>query len=106
MVLKGEEMTNETIGRPLTTSPGKTDERTTRRWPALLILCAAQLIVVLNFQIASVALPLIGKGLSFSQSSLQWVVSANALAYGGCLLLAGRLADLLGHRRVFLVGLG
>jgi EmrB/QacA subfamily drug resistance transporter len=79
---------------------------TPRRWPALLLLCAAQLIVVLNFQIANVALPLIGAGLGFSQGALQWVVSANALAYGGCLLLAGRLADLYGHRRIFMFGLG
>lgn len=79
---------------------------TPRHWPALLLLCAAQLVVVLNFQIANVALPLIGAGLGFSQGALQWVVSANALAYGGCLLLAGRLADLFGHRRIFMVGLG
>ena len=84
----------------------RTAQAVPRRWPPLLILCAAQLVVVLNFQIASVALPLIGKGLGFSQSSLQWVVSANALAYGGSLLLAGRLADLFGHRRIFMIGLG
>lgn len=74
-------------------------------WTALALLCAAQFVGVLNFQVGSIALPAIGRGLALSPGGLQWVVSANALAYGGALLLGGRLADLYGHRRLFMVGL-
>ena len=74
-------------------------------WTALALLCAAQFVVVLNFQVGSIALPAIGRGLALSPGGLQWVVSANALAFGGTLLLGGRLADLYGHRRLFMLGL-
>src|SRR5881275_479361 len=77
-----------------------------RRWTALVLLCFAQFIVVLDASIVNVALPSIGKGLHFSQENLPWVVNAYVLTFGGFLLLGGRMADLLGRRRVFLAGLG
>src|SRR5919204_2228527 len=76
-----------------------------RRWIALALLCFAQFIVVLDASIVNVALPTIGKGLDFSQSNLPWVVNAYVLTFGGFLLLGGRLADPLGRRRLFIVGL-
>jgi EmrB/QacA subfamily drug resistance transporter len=76
-----------------------------RRWIALVLLCFAQFIVVLDASIVNVALPSIGKGLDFSQENLAWVVNAYVLTFGGFLLLGGRLADLLGRRRVFIGGL-
>ncbi len=77
-----------------------------RRWKALVLLCAAQFMVVLDASIVNVALPSIKDALAFSQGNLQWVVNAYVLAFGGFLLLGGRLADLLGRRRMFIVGLG
>jgi EmrB/QacA subfamily drug resistance transporter len=77
-----------------------------RRWIALALLCLSQFIVVLDASIVNVALPSIGKGLHFSQENLPWVVNAYVLTFGGFLLLGGRMADLLGRRRVFLAGLG
>jgi EmrB/QacA subfamily drug resistance transporter len=74
------------------------------RWRALILLCSAFFMVVLDIAIVNVALPSIGKDLKFSQESLQWVVTAYALTFGGLLLLGGRAADLLGRRRVFMVG--
>jgi EmrB/QacA subfamily drug resistance transporter len=76
-----------------------------RRWAALALLCFAQFIVVLDASIVNVALPSIGKGLHFSEENLPWVVNAYVLTFGGFLLLGGRLADLLGRRRVFFAGL-
>jgi EmrB/QacA subfamily drug resistance transporter len=76
-----------------------------RRWIALILLCFAQFIVVLDASIVNVALPSIGEALSFSQDNLAWVVNAYVLTFGGFLLLGGRLADLLGRRRVFIGGL-
>jgi EmrB/QacA subfamily drug resistance transporter len=76
-----------------------------RRWIALILLCAAQFMVVLDASIVNVALPSIKADLGFSQESLQWVVSAYTLAFGGFLLLGGRMADLLGRRRLFIAGL-
>jgi EmrB/QacA subfamily drug resistance transporter len=76
-----------------------------RRWIALILLCFAQFIVVLDASIVNVALPSIGEALDFSQSDLAWVVNAYVLTFGGFLLLGGRLADLLGRRRVFVSGL-
>ncbi len=76
-----------------------------RRWIALALLCFAQFIVVLDASIVNVALPSIGEGLNFSQENLSWVVNAYVLTFGGFLLLGGRLADLLGRRRVFIGGL-
>jgi EmrB/QacA subfamily drug resistance transporter len=84
-----------------------TDSRTAaqRRWYALILLCFAQFIVVLDASIVNVALPSIGTALDFSQENLSWVVNAYVLTFGGFLLLGGRMADLLGRRRVFLGGL-
>jgi EmrB/QacA subfamily drug resistance transporter len=76
-----------------------------RRWTALILLCVAQFIVVLDASIVNVALPSIGKGLHFSERNLPWVVNAYMIAFGGFLLLGGRAADLLGRRRVFMAGL-
>jgi EmrB/QacA subfamily drug resistance transporter len=76
-----------------------------RRWTALALLCFAQFIVVLDASIVNVALPSIGEGLDFSQENLAWVVNAYVLTFGGFLLLGGRMADLLGRRRVFISGL-
>src|SRR5439155_9061849 len=75
------------------------------RWIALYVLCLATLMIVLDVTIVGVALPTIKKDLGFSQSSLAWVVNGYLLTYGGCLLLGGRLGDLYGHRRLFLIGL-
>jgi EmrB/QacA subfamily drug resistance transporter len=75
-----------------------------RRWQALALLCGAFFMVLLDGTITIVALPSIGASLRFSEQGLQWVLSAYALAFGGLLLLGGRAADLLGRRRVFMVG--
>ncbi len=77
-----------------------------RRWLVLALLCASQFMVVLDFSIVNVALPAMQKDLGFSQQNLQWIISAYALTFGGFLLLGGRAADLFGHRRVFMAGLG
>jgi EmrB/QacA subfamily drug resistance transporter len=75
-----------------------------RKWLALALLSAIQFMVVLDIAIVNVALPSIQVDLGFSQENLQWVISAYALFFGGLLLLGGRAADLLGRRRIFLVG--
>jgi EmrB/QacA subfamily drug resistance transporter len=84
------------------TSPTSLRER---RWLALVLLSAAQFVVVLDASIVNVALPSIGRALHFSTSNLQWVVNAYTLTFGGFLLLGGRAADLFGRRRVFMGGL-
>src|SRR5436309_7410715 len=76
-----------------------------RRWLALAVIVTAQFMVVLDVAIVNVALPSIRTDLHFSQESLQWVITAYAILFGGALLLGGRLADLLGRRRLFIVGL-
>jgi EmrB/QacA subfamily drug resistance transporter len=76
------------------------------RWMALVVLCAGMLMIILDSTIVNVALPAIQGDLGFSQSSLAWVVNAYLIAFGGLLLLAGRVGDLIGRRIVFLVGLG
>src|SRR4051812_17350595 len=76
-----------------------------RRWSALALIVTAQFMVILDVAIVNVALPSIKRDLGFSQENLQWVVSAYAIFFGGALLLGGRLADLLGRRRVFVAGL-
>jgi EmrB/QacA subfamily drug resistance transporter len=77
----------------------------TRRWIALVVLCAGMLMIVLDQTIVNVALPSIQRDLGFTQSSLAWVVNAYLIAFGGLLLLAGRLGDLIGRKAVFLAGL-
>ena len=79
---------------------------TRRDWLALALLCAAQFMVALDVQIVAIALPAIQRDLGVSQANLQWVVSAYVLTFGGFLLLAGRLADLFGRRRLFMLGFG
>jgi EmrB/QacA subfamily drug resistance transporter len=76
-----------------------------RPWLALYVLCAGVLMIVLDATIVNVALPSIKRSLGFSQSNLAWVVNAYLIAFGGLLLLAGRLGDLVGQRRVFRIGL-
>jgi EmrB/QacA subfamily drug resistance transporter len=75
------------------------------RWLALVVLCVGMLMIVLDATIVNVALPSIQDDLGFAQSSLAWVVNAYLIAFGGLLLLAGRLGDLIGRRRIFLIGL-
>ena len=82
-----------------------TSHRTNRRWSALALIVTAQFMVILDVAIVNVALPSIKSDLGFSQTSLQWVISAYAILFGGALLLGGRLADLLGRRRLFVAGL-
>src|SRR3954454_11998883 len=79
--------------------------KTGSRWGALALIVTAQFMVVLDVAIVNVALPSIKADLGFSQANLQWVISAYALLFGGALLLGGRLADLLGRRRIFVAGL-
>src|ERR671939_847892 len=76
-----------------------------RKWLALALLSAVQFMVVLDIAIVNVALPSIQVDLGFSEANLQWVISAYALVFGGFLLLGGRTADLVGRRRIFLVGI-
>ena len=76
-----------------------------RRWRAFSLLGVAFLMTVIDLAIVNVALPTVGRQLHFPQSDLQWVVTAYALTFGGFLLLGGRAADLLGRRRLFMVGL-
>ena len=78
---------------------------TDRRGLALALLAVAQFIVVLDAAIVNVALPSIGSALHFSQDDLSWVVNAYTLTFGGFLLLGGRMADLIGRRRMFVIGL-
>src|SRR5919199_1571009 len=80
--------------------------RADRRWIALLVLCFGDLMIVLDSTIVNVALPSIRADLGFTEASLAWVVNAYLLTFGGFLLLGGRLGDLFGHRRLFLIGIG
>jgi EmrB/QacA subfamily drug resistance transporter len=89
---------------PMTTATTETDTDRAR-WLALYVLCAGTLMIVLDATIVNVALPSIQDDLGFSQSNLAWVVNAYLIAFGGLLLLAGRLGDLVGQRRMFLIGL-
>src|SRR5882762_5164865 len=76
------------------------------RWLSLMILCTGFLLIVVDMTIVNVALPSIQRDLGYSQSGLAWVINAYLIAFGGFLLLAGRLGDLFGRKRVFLIGLG
>ncbi len=101
--------TTTTIGREdiEQTQPSSEAERRSerRRWIALAVLCLGQLMMVLDATIVNVALPSIQHDLSFSQSNLTWVINGYLITFGGFLLLAGRLGDLVGRKRVFLAGL-
>ncbi len=76
-----------------------------KRWQALTLVCVAYFTTVLDVSIVNVALPSIGRDLEFSETGLQWVVTAYAITFGGFLLLGGRAGDLLGRRRMFMIGL-
>ena len=108
------------LRRRLNATPGSPDDRRRRsqryrssrevesdrsRWIALVVLCAGMLMIVLDQTIVNVALPVDSGDLGFSQANLAWVVNAYLIAFGGLLLLAGRLGDLIGRRGVFLAGL-
>lgn len=88
--------------RTATTPPGEAE---VHRWRAFSLLAVAALMTVIDLTIVNVALPTIGTKLHFAESDLQWVITAYALSFGGFLLLGGRAADLLGRRRLFMVGL-
>ena len=76
------------------------------RWRAFAVLAVAFFMTIVDLTIVNVALPTIGRELHFSEANLQWVVTAYGITFGGFLLLGGRAADLLGRRRIFMVGLG
>jgi EmrB/QacA subfamily drug resistance transporter len=88
-----------------TVAEGPTVDNRERRWSALALIVTAQFMVILDVAVVNVALPSIKVDLGFSQANLQWVISAYAILFGGALLLGGRLADLLGRRRLFVTGL-
>src|SRR4051795_13598026 len=76
-----------------------------KRWLALALVCVAFFMTVLDVSIVNVALPSIGRSLHFSETGLQWVITAYAITFGGFLLLGGRAGDILGRKRMFLVGM-
>ncbi|SIN17741.1 MFS transporter [Micromonospora cremea] len=80
------------------------DRAVPSRWPALLVLCAGSLMIILDGSVVAVALPAVQRDLDFTAAGLAWVVNAYLVAFGGLLLLSGRLGDLLGRRRIFLAG--
>src|SRR6059058_5817428 len=100
--MEGKSMSSEIVAQPL---DGREENVDRKRWLALAVIVAAQFMVVLDVAIVNVALPSIRTDLHFSQASLQWVITAYSILFGGVLLLGGRLADLLGRRRLFLSGI-
>jgi EmrB/QacA subfamily drug resistance transporter len=102
--MEGKPMSAEIVAQA-TDKRGNEASADSRRWLALAVIVAAQFMVVLDVAIVNVALPSIKTDLNFSQENLQWVITAYAIVFGGVLLLGGRLADLLGRRRVFMAGL-
>jgi EmrB/QacA subfamily drug resistance transporter len=94
-------MTNDSSNVEPLSGPSNPD----RRWSALALIVTAQFMVILDVAIVNVALPSIKSDLHFSETNLQWVISAYAILFGGTLLLGGRLADLLGRRKLFIAGL-
>src|SRR6202012_3693425 len=105
-ISKGGSSVNAAVtAADFTATAGAEPSADPRRWRALILLCAAQFMVVLDASIVNVALPSIKTALHFSEASLPWVVNAYTLTFGGFLLLGGRAADLLGRRRGFLGGL-
>src|ERR1700685_2807408 len=88
----------------MNTSPPPAQANDRRRWMALVVVCLAQLMIVLDTTIVNVALPSIQRELHFSQGNLTWVVNAFLVMFGSFLLLAGRLGDLIGRKRVFIAG--
>src|SRR6266566_94327 len=100
--MEGKSMSSEIVAQPL---DGREENVDPRRWLGLAVIVAAQFMVVLDIAIVNVALPSIKTDLHFSETSLQWVITAYSIFFGGVLLLGGRLADLLGRRRLFIIGL-
>jgi EmrB/QacA subfamily drug resistance transporter len=96
---------SELVSEAVTTPTATGDERNVNPWLVLVLVCMAQFMVVLDATVVNVALPSIQKDLDISDADLQWIVNAYALTFGGFLLLGGRAGDLLGRKRVFLVGL-
>src|ERR1700749_376854 len=101
--MTSNEPTGELVSTETQIQPQAGEDR--RRWVALVVLCAGFLMIILDQTIVNVALPSIQADLGFSQASLAWVVNAYLIAFGGLLLLVGRLGGLLGRRRIFLTGL-
>jgi MFS family permease len=99
-------MTEENVAKAAPKAGRKQRPNDRRRWLALFLVCAAQLMIVLDGTIVNVALPAIQNYLGFSGAGLSWVVNAYLLTFGGFLLLGGRAGDLFGRRRVFAFGLG
>src|SRR5437763_11853728 len=93
------------VGLPMNLASPPTQTPDSRRWMALFVVCLAQLMIVLDVTIVNVALPSIQRDLGFSQANLTWVVNAFLVTFGSLLLLAGRLGDLVGRKRVFQAGL-
>src|SRR3954471_17244769 len=89
----------------LTTLPTLPAAAPVHRWRAFAVLAVAFFMTVVDLTIVNVALPTIGRKLHFSESNLQWVITAYGLTFGGFLLLGGRAADLLGRRRILMLGL-
>ncbi|MDQ6674490.1 MAG: MFS transporter [Chloroflexota bacterium] len=100
------EMTTTAIRVDAVDGRVKSAKRGYSRWVSLLVLCTGFLLIVVDGTVVNVALPSIQRDLGFSQASLAWVVNAYLISYAGLLLLAGRLGDLIGRKRVFLVGVG
>src|SRR5271168_3961247 len=88
----------------ISNAPTPTSVGDRARWLALVGLCAGMLMIILDQTIVNVALPSIQRDLHFSQANLAWVINAYLIAFGGLLLLAGRLGDLIGRKRVFMIG--
>src|SRR5207249_7995674 len=88
-----------------TMAPAPSPDRERRRWIALAVLCLGQLMMVLDATIVNVALPAIQRDLHFTQQNLTWVMNGYLITFGGFLLLAGRMGDLVGRKKVFLTGL-
>src|SRR5437867_5150834 len=100
--MEGKSMSSEIVAQPVDERHGTVDRK---RWFGLAVIVAGQFMVVLDVAIVNVALPSIKTDLHFSETSLQWVITAYSIFFGGVLLLGGRLADLLGRRRLFVAGL-
>src|SRR6185503_8770014 len=91
----------------VTNEPQKSDAVSSpHRWKALMVLSLAQFLVILDTSIIGVALPTIQHHFGFSQSELQWIFSAYVIVFGALLLLGGRLSDILGQRKIFVIGFG
>src|SRR2546423_13223388 len=100
--MEGKSMSSEIVTQSLDVGEANVDPR---RWLGLAVIVAAQFMVVLDVAIVNVALPSIKTDLHFSETSLQWVITAYSIFFGGALLLGGRLADRFGRRRLFVAAL-